>query len=83
MMPTPAVAIEMVRYTGTDVRCPDCRQWRESLLIFDDGTLRCADCPTHERQDTAAGEEEGCRMSDRERIKSAEAREELLTGVRR
>jgi hypothetical protein len=41
--------VETVQYAGTTLRCPDCRQWRASLLIFEDGALRCDGCPAHER----------------------------------
>ena len=45
-----SVAVEIVRYRYTDVRCPSCRQWRSFLVIDANGDLRCESCPRHPNQ---------------------------------
>jgi ssDNA-binding Zn-finger/Zn-ribbon topoisomerase 1 len=49
--------VEIVRYAGTTLRCPNCRQWRASLLIFEDGSLRCDDCPACDRRTRQTGKQ--------------------------
>jgi hypothetical protein len=49
---------EAVQYAGTTLRCPDCRQWRPSLLIFEDGALKCEGCPAFERHTRSRGKRE-------------------------